>query len=327
MMKKNIKRVCVVGAGRWGKNHIRTLDSIGSLGGIVESDQKLLASLETLYPHANYFTSLNDAIKYGFDGFTVATPTETHFEIARKIIESGHHLLVEKPIAMNSDDAFILYELSIKNKVNLMVGHVLLFHPAFQKIKQLLDDGILGDLQYIYSNRLNLGTIRTVENVFWSLAPHDIALFQWLISSSPVAVKSSGMDILQNGIHDTTITILEYPDKLMGHIYVSWLHPFKEHRFVVVGSKGMIRFEDSLDGKPLVYYDKTVKWDSGIPIPVTGTTSNIKYDVGLPLSIELQYFVDHLDGKPIEKSNGKDAIEVMKILEKATESLMRRNIE
>ncbi|SVB71667.1 uncharacterized protein METZ01_LOCUS224521 [marine metagenome] len=266
-------------------------------------------------------------MKYGFDGFTVATPAETHFDIARKIIESGHHILVEKPITMNSADALRLHELSMKNKVNLMVGHVLLFHPAFQKIKDLIEDGTLGDLQYIYSNRLNLGTIRTEENVFWSFAPHDIALFQWLTGSYPEMINSSGMDILQNGIHDTTVTTLEYPKKLMGHIYVSWLHPFKEHRFVVVGSKGMIRFEDSLEGKPLVFYDKSITWDNGKPVPRSGATRYVKFEDSMPLTRELQYFVDHLNGESIKISNSEHAIEVMKILETATESLMEGNDE
>ena len=321
------KKVCVVGAGRWGKNHIRTLHNSGNLGGIVEHDQKVLDSFKALYPNADCFTRLDDAMKYGFDGFTVATPAETHFDIARKIIESGHHVLVEKPITMNSADSLRLHELSIKNKVNLMVGHVLLFHPAFQKIKDLIEDGTLGDLQYIYSNRLNLGTIRIEENVFWSFAPHDVALFQWLIGSYPEMINSSGMDILQNGIHDTTVTTLEYRQKLMGHIYVSWLHPFKEHRFVVVGSKGMIRFEDSREGKPLVFYDKSITWENGKPIPRGGATRYVKFEDVMPLTRELQYFVDHLNGESIKISNSEHAIEVMKILETATESLMEGNDE
>jgi UDP-2-acetamido-3-amino-2,3-dideoxy-glucuronate N-acetyltransferase len=321
------KKVCVVGAGRWGKNHIRTLHNSGILGGIVESDQKVLDSFKVPYSNMECFTRLDDAIKYGFDGFTVATPAESHFEIARKIIESGHHILVEKPITMNSADALYLHELSMKNKVNLMVGHVLLFHPAFQKIKQLIEDGTLGDLQYIYSNRLNLGTIRTEENVFWSFAPHDVALFQWLIGSYPETVNSNGMDILQNGIHDTTVTTLKYPQKLMGHIFVSWLHPFKEHRFVVVGSKGMIRFEDSLEDKPLVFYDKSIIWENEKPIPRSGATRYVKFEDGMPLTRELQYFVDHLNGESIKISNGESAIDVMKILETATESLMEGSDE
>lgn len=316
-------KVCVVGAGNWGRNHIRTLYDLGSLDGIVECDQKIIDTIKTLYPNTVCFTSLDDAIEAGFDGFTVATPAETHYDLARKIIESGHHVLVEKPITMNSADALYLHELSIENKVNLMVGHVLLFHPAFQKIKDLIEDGTLGDLQYIYSNRLNLGTIRTEENVFWSFAPHDIALFQWLTGSYPNIINSSGMDILQNGIHDTTVTTLEYPNRLMGHIYVSWLHPFKEHRFVVVGSKGMIRFEDSIEGKPLVFYDKSIEWEDETPIPKSGSTWYVEYESGMPLTREMKYFVDHLNGEPIRKSNSESAIEVMKILETATESLMK----
>ena len=135
------------------------------------------------------------------------------------------------------------------------MGHLLLFHPAILKMKAMIEDGIIGDIQYMYSNRLNLGVVRKEENVFWSFAPHDIALFQWLTDSYPININTQGMDILQNGIHDTTITTLEYPNKLMTHIYVSWLHPFKEHRIVIIGSKGMISFEDSIAGKPLIFYN------------------------------------------------------------------------
>ncbi len=318
--------VCVVGAGRWGRNHIRSLSELRALGGVVESNSEVLNSLKSTYPGIHYFSDLESALTHGFDGFTVATPAETHFDIARKIIESDYHVLVEKPVTMNSADALRLHELSIKHKINLMVGHVLLFHPAFQKIKDLIEDETLGDLQYIYSNRLNLGTIRTEENVFWSFAPHDIALFQWLTDSYPEKIKSSGMDILQNGIHDTTITTLEYPKKLMGHIYVSWLHPFKEHRFVVVGSKGMIRFEDSVEGKPLVFYDKSIEWKEGKPTPKSGSTWYVEYGSSMPLDKELQYFVDHLNGEPINKANGESAIEIMKILETATKSLKEGKI-
>ncbi|NQU32259.1 MAG: Gfo/Idh/MocA family oxidoreductase [Bacteroidetes bacterium] len=322
-----MSKVCVIGAGRWGKNHIATLNQLGNLGGIVEANPTVLATFQEKYPQAQCFTSVEDALNEDFTGFTIATPAETHFEVAKKVITAGKHVLVEKPITMNSADAITLNNLAIKYHVNLMVGHVLLFHPAFQKIQQLITDGTLGDLQYLYSNRLNLGTIRTEENVFWSFAPHDIALFQYLTDSSPLKITSRGMDILQNGIHDTTITTLEYPNKTMGHIFVSWLHPFKEHRFVVVGSKGMIRFEDSAEGKPLVYYNKSVKWEGGKPIPYNGATLLVDYDSNMPLTEELKYFVKHLNGTPIKISNGENAIEVMKILEEATISLTGKNDE
>jgi UDP-2-acetamido-3-amino-2,3-dideoxy-glucuronate N-acetyltransferase len=316
-----MRKVCVVGAGRWGMNHIKTLYNMSALGGIVESNSETLESLKITYPDVACYSNPHNALNDNFDGFTVATPAPTHFTIAKQIIEAGNHILIEKPITLKSAEAEILADLAKEKNVNLMVGHVLLFHPAFSKIKSLLDDGSLGDLQYMYSNRLNLGTIRTEENVFWSFAPHDIALFQYFTNSFPNKISSRGVDILQDGIHDTTITTLEYPDRIMGHIFVSWLHPFKEHRFVIVGSKGMIRYEDSAEGKPLIFYDKSVEWKENIPSPRSGPTQSIEYDSAMPLTEELKYFVAHLDDSPITICDPQSAIDVMRILESATESL------
>ncbi len=318
----NNKRICVVGAGKWGKNHINTLNQLNCLGAVVDKDDNQLSIFKKKYPFIKTYNHVNETIDDNYDGYVVATNAHTHFEITKILLENHQHVLVEKPITLNSDDAIKLHKLALDKNVNLMVGHVLLFHPAFEKIKSLLDDGTLGQLQYMYSNRLNLGTIRTEENVFWSFAPHDIALYQYFTNSFPQKITSRGSDVLQDGVHDTTITTIEYPNNVMGHIFVSWLHPFKEHRFVVVGSKGMIRFEDSLEGKPLVLYDKSVDWKDGKPIPHSGSTRHIEYDDKMPLTAELQYFIDHLNGNPITINNSENAIEVIKILELATKSLM-----
>ncbi|MBU0529238.1 Gfo/Idh/MocA family oxidoreductase [bacterium] len=319
MDKKNI---CVVGAGNWGKNHIATLIQLGCLGGIVDTNENQLNIFKEKYSYIKTYNNVKDSLEDNYNGYVVATNAQTHYEIASILLENTQHVLVEKPITLNSDDAIKLHELAIDKNVNLMVGHVLLFHPAFQKIKSLLDDGTLGQLQYMYSNRLNLGTIRTEENVFWSFAPHDIALYQYFTNSFPKKITSRGSDVLQDGVHDTTITTFEYPNHVMGHIFVSWLHPFKEHRFVIVGSKGMIRFEDSIEGKPLVLYDKSIDWKDGKPIPRSGSTRHIEYDDNMPLTAELQYFIDHLNGNPITINNSESAIEVIKILELATKSLV-----
>lgn len=316
------KKICVIGAGRWGTNHINTLNGLNNLSGIVDSDQKRLQDLTSKYPSINFHTSVEEALTSDYDGYIVATTADTHFDIAKLLIEQRKHILIEKPITLNSTDAEVLHDLATMNNVNLMVGHILLFHPAFQKIKALLDNGELGDLQYMYSNRLNLGTIRSEENVFWSFAPHDIALFQYFTGSFPIDITSRGSDVLQDGVHDTTITTIEYPNNIMGHIFVSWLHPFKEHRFVIVGSEGMIRFEDSIEGKPLVYYDKGVDWQEGKPIPRSGSTRHVEYEDKMPLTAELEYFIDHLNGKPIGINSSMQAIEVIKILELATKSLL-----
>jgi len=316
----------VIGAGRWGMNHIRTLDKLGALGGIVEVDENRHTDLKEQWPKTPIFQHTKDTLNMDFDGFTVATPVAFHYEIAKLLIENKKPVLVEKPITLDSEQARHLKKLAEENNVNLMVGHVLLFHPAIQKIKALIDTGKIGTLQYIYSNRLNLGTVRIEENVFWSFAPHDISIFQYFTDSYPQKITSTGGAYLQKKIHDTTMTILEYPDNVKGHIFVSWLHPFKEHRLIVIGSKGMLRFEDSAEGKPLVFYDKGFEWSVGEPIKRDGPTDQIEYENKMALTEEMKYFIEHLDGTPPVIANSRNAVEVIEILEKATESLKNGTI-
>jgi len=309
------RKVCVVGAGYWGKNHIKTLYDLDALGGVVENNTALLQDISKSYPNVETYSSLKNALKNDdFAGFTVATPAETHYELSKVIIEANKHVLVEKPFTLNIENAKELIKLADDNNVNLMVGHVLLFHPAVIKIKELITSGKIGKLQYIYSNRLNLGQVRTRENVFWSLAPHDVAIFQYFSDSFPVAVNAQGSAILQKGIPDSTITQLKYANGIEGHIFVSWLHPFKEHRLVIIGSEAMITFEDSIKGKPLNLYSKKIDIENGIPEKIDGPVDLIKYSARLPLTNELSYFVDHLNGNKPKISNGKHALDVTRIL-------------
>ena len=319
-MKKNI---CVVGGGYWGKNHIRTLNSLGYLGGIVDSNLSLIENYKKDYPKIKIFNELDEALSNNFfDGFVVATPAETHFKIAKKIINNNFHLLVEKPLTLSIDDAKELVELSKIKNINLMVGHLMLFHPAIRKIKKMIDENIIGDLQYVYSNRLNLGKVRTQENVFWSLAPHDISIFDFLIESTPKKIISNGSTFLQKGIPDSTITQLKYENGVEGHIFVSWLHPFKEQRLVVIGSNAMITFEDSLDNKPLKLYTQKFDFEKGIPEKIDGPITLIDYENKMPLSEELEYFCNHLDGNKIKLSNGEHALRVTNILVSASKQLI-----
>jgi len=316
------REICVVGAGRWGKNHIKTLQELGCLAGIVDSDENNLNALGKIYQNAKTFKNINDAIKEKFDGFIIATPAETHFEIAKFLINNKKHVLVEKPVALNSSEAQQLKKLADTNKVNLMVGHIMLFHPAIRRIKELIQNGKIGKLEYIYSNRLNLGTVRTEENILWSFAPHDISIFQYIIEKLPLEIVSRGGAFLQPAIHDSTMTILTYPNNIVGHIFVSWLHPFKEHRIVVIGSKGMLSFDDSTEVKNILFYEKGIDWIQGEPIKRDGSTEVISYDKRMPLAEELKYFISHLDGTAIELADGNNAVEVLEILEKATKSLL-----
>lgn len=317
----NKSNICVVGAGRWGMNHVRTLTSMNSLGGVVEFNETQIKMVKTLAPDVPVFKTLEEALEQNFEGYTIATPPSTHHSLAKTIMEASRHVMTEKPLTLTVEEAEDLYKISQVNKVNLMVGHVMLFHPAFMKIKEMIDKGMLGKLQYMYSNRLNMGTLRTEENVFWSFAPHDIALFEWFAGASPTYIQASGSDFITSGVHDTTITSLKYPNHISGHIFVSWLHPFKEHRFVIIGDKGMLCFEDNKDGKPLMFYDKHVEMENNIPIPKNGITRHIEYDSGMPLTQELQYFIDHCNGTPLEKADAASAVETIKVLAQVSEQL------
>jgi len=315
-------QICVVGAGNWGKNHIRTLNDLKLLGGIVDYNQDSLSYFAEKYPNILIYNNLDDALMNDdFRGFTVATPANTHYEIAKKIITSGKHVLVEKPLTLDIRDAENLVKLATNYCVNLMVGHLLLFHPAIIKIKELIKNGSIGELQYIYSNRLNLGQVRTEENVFWSLAPHDISIFQYLSESYPHKIIANASTLIQDGIHDSTITQLKYPNGIEGHIFVSWIHPFKEHRVVVVGSGAMISFEDSNKNNNLKLYSKKIDLQDGIPKKVDGPVEIIKYENRMPLTEELKYFSERLNGLEIEIANSHHGLEVIKILVEASKQL------
>ncbi len=315
------KNICVVGAGSWGRNHVKSLHKLNSLGGVVDTDLNLISSLKESYPYIKVHTNLEDALNQGYDAYTVVTPAETHHAIAKKIILAGKHILIEKPMAMSIKEAEELVDLSNSKNINAMVGHVLLFHPAIKKIKDLIDKGRVGNLQYLYSNRLNLGKVRTEENVFWSLAPHDIAIFQFLTKSYPKSIDAVGSTFLQKGIPDLTLTHIKYENDVRGHIFVSWLHPFKEHRLVVIGSEAMISFEDSKEGKPLKLYSKKFDITSGVPEKIDGPVEFIHYEKKMPLEAELEYFTSHLNNKP-KIANIDHGLEVTKIIIEASNQLI-----
>jgi UDP-2-acetamido-3-amino-2,3-dideoxy-glucuronate N-acetyltransferase len=316
------RRICVVGAGRWGCNHVRTLAELGALAGIVEPNSDTRRKLAAEHPSARVFETVQAALRDSFDGFTVATPAETHASIATEILSAGKPVLVEKPLALNVADARRLTALAQQKGVTLMVGHVLLFHPAIRRIRELIAEGKIGKLQYLYGNRLNLGTVRTEENILWSFAPHDISIFQYLIGKPPVEVVSRGGAFVQPHIHDSTMTVLKYPDNVVGHIFVSWLHPFKEHRLVVIGSKGMLSFEDSSRQGDILFHEKGVDWIRGEPVPRNGATEKIHYEQRAPLTEELSYFLERLDRGSADVADGASGVEVLEVLERATASLL-----
>ena len=312
-----MKKICVIGGGRWGQNHIKTLYQLGNLGGIVESNSDRLKTLLEQFP-VEGFTSVETALERGFDGYTVATPAVTHYPIGKILLEKRQNVLIEKPMTLSAEESEKLVALAEKSGSRLMVGHVLLFHPAIIKIKELIDNGKIGKLHYIYSNRLNLGTVRTEENVFWSLAPHDVSILDFFIGKPAISILAKGEKFLQKDVYDSTMAHLTYPDNIHGHIFASWFHPFNEHKLVIIGSKGMLSFEDSSNEKNIVFYNKHVDFENGIPAVKTEPDEIIPYEKGMPLTEEMTYFVNHLNDE-IKVADGKSGLEVVRVLEKVQE--------
>ncbi len=311
----------VVGGGRWGINHIRTLHSMGVLSGIVEYSDQRRNQLADMFAGVATFKFIQDSLDCA-EAFTVCVPAEHHHSVAKELLLAGKHVLVEKPLTLNSTDGIELCELAKQNGLILMVGHLLLFHPAIQKLKLLVDSGRLGKLQYIYSNRVNLGTVRSEENSLWSFAPHDISVFRHLVGADPIEVSCDGGAFIQPAIHDTTVTVLKYPNNVVGHIFVSWLHPFKEHRMVVIGSKAMVSFEDSSSNKALILYNKGIDIINGEPVKRDGDVETIPYEIGAPLENELRHFMACAAGH--DRNNlipGTAGVDVLRTLEMAERSL------
>ena len=313
--------ICVIGAGQWGLNHIKTLILLNVNVGCVDIDQEKLNFIKSSFPETSCFSSVEDSFVTNYQGYVIATPPTSHAKLAKLLISNHKAVLVEKPLCLNLSDSKEIKSQLIKFKGRLIVGHLMLFHPAIVKIKKMIEEGVIGNIQYIYSNRLNLGKVRKEENVFWSFAPHDISIFQYFSNSFPSSVISHGGDFLQKNIQDTTITYLKYPNGIQGHIYVSWLHPFKEHRLVIIGSKGSLHFEDSLNAKPLLFYANDISLPNSQKNIKKTLPQKIEFDLTLPLENELKYFIKIIKGENITIASIDEGIDVVNILEKSSNFL------
>ncbi|MBI2418984.1 MAG: Gfo/Idh/MocA family oxidoreductase, partial [Ignavibacteriales bacterium] len=289
-------QAAVVGCGKWGMNHVKTAYQL--LGpqlkfacDAFDSAKDRVAAVGNI----NFTKNLEDILKdEAINAVIIATPAETHYKVALACLEHGKHVLVEKPITLVSSEAEHLNKVAEERGLNIMVGHVLLYHPAILKIKSDLEAGRLGKLQYIYCNRLNLGTIRSEENILWSFAPHDISIIQFFTGTNPVSVEAHGAKFVQQNIEDTTITYLHYPDNVHAHIFVSWLHPFKEQRLVVIGDKGMYSFEDTLKEGKLKFYPKGFTSVGGVPQKFEGEYEVVAIETKQPLAEEQSHFFNSI---------------------------------
>ncbi len=322
------KKLAVFGAGHWGKNLVRNFYELDALHGIAEDNPETLESFLQQYPGIEGFSSVEQVLdRDDYNAVVVATPAETHYPIAKEALLAGKDVYVEKPLSLHVAEAEELHHQALDNDRILMVGHLLLYHPAIIQAKKMLQAGELGRIYHIYSHRLNLGKVRQEENILWSFAPHDISVILHLLDGMPERVSCQGGMFLQPNIHDVTLTSLEFAGGQVAHIHVSWLHPFKEHRLVIIGSKKMLVFEDTVPENKLKLYDRGIDWTEGEPIPRKNEWESISYPDSEPLKAECQHFLESVQSRHQPLTDGKNGIQVLQVLDAAQQSLTTKGAE
>lgn len=317
------KSVAVLGLGYWGKNLVRNFHEIGALGMICDSDQDAVKRFEQLYPGVSSTSDYREVLSdKTIKGVVVSTPAETHCNIVQEAILAGKDVYVEKPLCLSEADGARLVNLARDEGCVLMVGHLLWYHPAVLKLKELISAGELGRIQYIYSNRLNLGKLRREENVLWSFAPHDISVIQGLVGEMPVSVQAQGGNFLHENIADTTVSMLSFSSGIRAHIFVSWLHPFKEQKLVVVGDRKMAVFEDTLPWQQkLQLYPHRIEWSENLPVAQKGEGESVALTEGEPLRAECEHFLECVETRARPRTDGTEGIRVLKVLNACQEAL------
>jgi UDP-2-acetamido-3-amino-2,3-dideoxy-glucuronate N-acetyltransferase len=324
-MSSTNKSIALIGAGNWGKNHLSNLHKMGVLSCVLELSGEVIEQRQIEFPDVRFIKSEEALLDNAeIKGVVIATPAETHYRIARKYLLKGKDVFVEKPLALRSDEGLDLVGTAEKNQRILMVGHILQYHPAVIRLKEMIDEGELGHMRYIYSNRLNIGKLRTEENVLWSFAPHDISLILMLLDGEmPLSVEAYGGSYLNQNIYDITLTNLEFANGVKSHVFVSWLHPYKEQKLIVVGSEKMAVFDD-LSKEKLFIYPHKIKWEKGkIPVAKKADFVTVPLEPKQPLEEELSHFLDCMKTRRAPKTDGLEGLQVLKVLEMAQKKLIK----
>jgi predicted dehydrogenase len=324
--------VAVVGAGAWGKNHIRVFSEIPNvrLKYVCDRDSSKLTSLQKTYPQTKMIETVNPILQDPeVKGVVVTSSAHSHFPLAREILLADKDVLVEKPMALNLKDAEEMLEISQRRKKILMVGHLLIYHPVVDRLKEMVDSGELGRIYYIYTQRVNLGVIRQDENALLSFAPHDLSVILYLLEEEPVAVTAHGESYIQKGIEDVVFLGLQFSDSKMANIHLSWLDPHKLRRITIVGSKKMVVFDDMEASEKLKVYDKGVR---NLSYDTYGEYLSLRFgDITIPgikmiepLRAEAEHFIQSIESRKEPKTGGRDGLKVVKILMAAQESLKKK---
>jgi predicted dehydrogenase len=313
--------VAVLGCGYWGKNLVRNFHALGALKAVADVSAAGRATAESIAPGVPVHDRLDAVLAdKSITGVVIATPAETHADLCERALRANKDVLCEKPLALRYEDASRVTSLARERERILMVGHILEYHPAIRKLQELILDGQLGRIRYIYSNRTNLGKVRREENILWSFAPHDIAVILRLVGALSFQVVATGGSYVQPNIADVTVTNLLFDNGVGAHIFVSWLNPFKEQKLVVIGSKRMATFDDVR--RELVVHEQHVDLKDGEPVPVKGEGMTIPYAADEPLRLECEAFLSAMSSRQLPLTDGESALRVLRVLQAAQRSLV-----
>ncbi|MCD6300043.1 MAG: Gfo/Idh/MocA family oxidoreductase [Dehalococcoidales bacterium] len=317
------RNIAVVGCGYWGKNLVRNFAELGALHTVCDVDSQMLESLESLHPQVNTETNYARLLeRREIEGVVIATPAALHYSMAKEALLAGKDVFVEKPMALRVEKGKELVRLAEEKGRVLLVGHLLEYHPAVKKLKEFIDRGELGKIQYIYSTRLNLGKFRTEENILWSFAPHDISVILLLLGGEmPYQISAHGGYYLHQHIADVSLTTMSFRSGVRAHIFVSWLHPYKEQKLVVVGDRKMAEFNDTRPREKLLLFDYEIEWVEGRPVPHSKEPELIEVAEDEPLRLECQDFVNCLKTRNTPKTNGYKGLQVLEVLSGCQKSL------
>lgn len=318
-------RIGVLGTGYWGKNLLRNVGELGALAAIADSNPETALAFSRQYPSAVRHESAADMFADpNVDAVMIATPAATHGALTKQALDAGKHVFVEKPLCLDLVEAKTISEIADSRNLTLMVGHLLLYHPAFIALRAFVEAGNIGPLRYIYSNRASLGKIRREENVLWSFAPHDISMMLALFGRSPQNVTCNGNAWLSPTVADLTLSHFDFGNGQQGHIFVSWLHPFKDQRLVVIGEEGMVVFNDTQSGEDkLLLYRHKVGWSEDLPVMEKADATPVAYESAEPLKEEVRHFIGccNTGNRPVSDSN--EAIRVLSVLDACQTSMKK----
>ena len=315
-------RIAHVGHGYWGKNLARNFHELGNLAAVVDPVAKVAEAAAASYGvrAASFEEVLADP---NIDAVSIASPAGLHHRHAKATLEAGKHVYVEKPLALDIGQAEELRDLAAKRGLTLMVGHLLQYHPVYVRLLELVKAGELGKLHHVYSNRLSLGKFRTEENVLWSFAPHDISMVLGLLGEEPQSVTAQGNVTFTPGVADLVTVQMRFAGGATAHLLVSWMHPFKEQRLVVIGEKGMAVFEDSQPvwEDKLQIYRHAIDRSGPVPNPVKADAERVFVEKAEPLKEECRHFVRSIENRTAPRTDGREGLAVLRVLDAAERAL------